>query len=244
MSRPKKPVPPSGWLPRPGGRWVKPDGSGELIIRRRGPQEPCGPGRWHVLSLICPPFAAAQLHVRAGARPVAGEQLYQHGRSSGRLSSDLPEPTAAVVYPEEADHIRHWLAHRVQRPQDKINHALVLGGLQGIGKDSLIEPVKRAVGPWNVAEPPPTQLVGPFNGFAKSVILRISEAHDLGGERWRWLGRGPVYLKLGGRVSYRPDDIEQYEAKRLHANTTGPLEVEATGGTSTSRRHAPMPDRP
>jgi predicted site-specific integrase-resolvase len=49
-------------------------------------------------------------------------------------------------------------------------------------------------------------------------------------ERWRWLGQGPVYLKLGGRVSYRLDDIEEYEAQRLHANTTGPLQIKATKG--------------
>jgi hypothetical protein len=30
-------------------------------------------------------------------------------------------------------------------------------------------------------------------------------------ERWRWLGQGPVYLKLGGRVAYRIEDIEAYE---------------------------------
>jgi hypothetical protein len=47
-------------------------------------------------------------------------------------------------------------------------------------------------------------------------------------ERWRWLGQGPVYLKLGGRVSYRLGDVEEYEAKCLHANTTGPLRIEAT----------------
>ena len=40
------------------------------------------------------------------------------------------------VYPDDADHIITWLAHRVQRPQEKINHALVLGGAQGIGKDT------------------------------------------------------------------------------------------------------------
>jgi hypothetical protein len=84
------------------------------------------------------------------------------------------------VYPNDADHVIRWLAHRVQRPQDKINHALVLGGLQGIGKDTLLEPVKRAVGPWNVSEVSPQHLLGRFNGFLKSVILRISEAHDLG----------------------------------------------------------------
>lgn len=45
-------------------------------------------------------------------------------------------------------------------------------------------------------------------------------------ERWRWLGQGPVYLKLGGRVSYRLEDVEKYEARRLHENTTGPLPTE------------------
>jgi hypothetical protein len=68
----------------------------------------------------------------------------------------------------------------VQRPHEKINHALVLGGGQGIGKDTLLEPVKRAVGPWNFAEVSPQHLLGRFNGFLKSVICRVSEARDLG----------------------------------------------------------------
>lgn len=34
-------------------------------------------------------------------------------------------------------------------------------------------------------------------------------------ERWRWLGAGPRYLKLGGRVLYRLQDIEAYEAQQL-----------------------------
>ena len=84
------------------------------------------------------------------------------------------------IYPNDADHIIKWLAHRVQRPADKINHALFLGGAQGIGKDTLLEPVKHAVGPWNFAEVSPTQMLGRFNGFLKSVILRVSEARDLG----------------------------------------------------------------
>ena len=35
-------------------------------------------------------------------------------------------------------------------------------------------------------------------------------------ERWRWLGHGPRYLKVVGRVVYRLEDIEEYEAKKLH----------------------------
>src|SRR5262249_20230557 len=85
------------------------------------------------------------------------------------------------IYPDEAEHIIAWLAHRVQRPADKINHTLVLGGNQGIGKDTLIEPVRRAVGPWNFHDISPTHMTkSQFNGYAKAVILRISEGRDLG----------------------------------------------------------------
>ena len=33
-------------------------------------------------------------------------------------------------------------------------------------------------------------------------------------ERWRWLGQGPRYLKIGG-VVYRIEDIEAYEAEKM-----------------------------
>lgn len=42
-------------------------------------------------------------------------------------------------------------------------------------------------------------------------------------EQWRWRGVGPRYLKLGGRVIYRLNDIEGFEAERLHASTVGPI---------------------
>jgi hypothetical protein len=81
---------------------------------------------------------------------------------------------------EHAAHIVCWCAHRVQKPAVKINHGLVLGGKQGIGKDTLLEPVKHAVGAWNFGDVSPKQVLGRFNGFLKSVILRVSEARDLG----------------------------------------------------------------
>jgi hypothetical protein len=85
-----------------------------------------------------------------------------------------------LVYPDNAEHIIQWCAHRVQFPGVKINHALVLGGEPGIGKDSILEPVKRAVGDWNFAEVDANQVMGRFNGYLKSVVLRISEVKDLG----------------------------------------------------------------
>jgi hypothetical protein len=36
-------------------------------------------------------------------------------------------------------------------------------------------------------------------------------------ERWRWLGEGPRYLKVGGRVIYRLEDIIEHEEQQLKA---------------------------
>jgi hypothetical protein len=84
------------------------------------------------------------------------------------------------VFPDDAEHIIRWLAQRVQQPGTKINHALVLGGEQGVGKDTLLEPVKAGVGAWNWSEISPTQMLGRFNGWVKAVVVRMSEARDLG----------------------------------------------------------------
>lgn len=85
------------------------------------------------------------------------------------------------IYPDDAEHIEKWLASRVQRPELKVNHSLVLGSSwHGIGKDTLLEPVKHAIGPWNFRDVSAEQVLGDFNPFLKSVVLRISEARDLG----------------------------------------------------------------
>jgi Family of unknown function (DUF5906) len=81
---------------------------------------------------------------------------------------------------EAARHIIKYFAFKVQRPEVKINHALLLGGGQGIGKDTICAPLKYAVGQWNFIEVSPKHISGRFNGYAKSVILRVSEARDLG----------------------------------------------------------------
>jgi hypothetical protein len=84
------------------------------------------------------------------------------------------------VFPNEAAHIILWLAHRVQRPHEKINHALVLGGKQGIGKDTILYPVRHAVGPWNCQSISPKEALEHFSGYLKTIILQINEARDLG----------------------------------------------------------------
>ncbi len=98
---------------------------------------------------------------------------------SGNASDVQPWLNHVVrVYPETAGHFVRWLAHRAQRPGVKCNHAIVMGGGSGIGKDTILEPVKVAVGPWNMTEIAPEVLFGRFNGYVKSVILRVSEVRS------------------------------------------------------------------
>jgi hypothetical protein len=117
------------------------------------------------------------------------------------------------VFGADADHIVKWLAHRVQRPAEKINHALVLGGKQGIGKDTLLEPLKRTVGPWNFIEVSPQQMLGRFNGFLKSVILRVNEARDLGE-----LNRFQFYDHLKAYTA-APPDVLRVDEKHLREHS-------------------------
>ena len=38
-------------------------------------------------------------------------------------------------------------------------------------------------------------------------------------ERWRWTGEGPRFMKVGGRVVYRLEDVERYEDSQLRNST-------------------------
>ncbi len=40
-------------------------------------------------------------------------------------------------------------------------------------------------------------------------------------ERWRYTGEGPRFIKLGGRVIYRLDDIEAFEGQQIRQMTPG-----------------------
>jgi hypothetical protein len=98
------------------------------------------------------------------------------------------------IYPNDATHILHYLAHRVQKPGEKINHALVLGGPTRIGKDTILAPVRYAVGTSNFASIEPDKILTRFNKFFQSVILRISEARDMGINKFQFYSNMKSYV--------------------------------------------------
>jgi hypothetical protein len=126
------------------------------------------------------------------------------------------------LYPEDDDDMVNWLAHRVQRPGEKPNHALLMGGGQGIGKDMLLHPVKIAVGPWNFQEISPTNLMETWNPFVKAVILRMNEAHDLGdGDR---ANRFALYERIKIYAAAPPDVLacnDKYIRRHYVPNVLG-----------------------
>lgn len=121
-----------------------------------------------------------------------GMAIYNLYRPPEKLPGDAAQagPWIELVqrlYPDDAEHIFDVLAHRVQAPHIKINHALVLGGGQGIGKDALLQPALHAVGTQNCRDESPVTIMGRFNPFLRSVILRINEGRDLGDvDRYRF----------------------------------------------------------
>jgi hypothetical protein len=139
---------------------------------------------------------------------------------------------------EQAAHIVRWCAHRVQQPGDKINHALVLGGKQGIGKDTLLEPVKYAVGAWNFNEVSPQQVLGRFNGFLKSVILRVSEARDLGE-----FDRFAFYDHMKSLTAAPPDVLRIDEKNRQEYSIPNVCGVVITTNHKSDGIYLPADDR-
>jgi len=122
---------------------------------------------------------------------------------------------------EHADHVLYYFAHRVQRPAEKINHALVFGGSQGIGKDTMFEPLKAAIGPWNFKEASPVTMMGQFDPYKKSVVLRVNEARDLGD-----MTRNEFYDRLKNLAAAPPDSLpvnEKYVGETYVPNVCGML---------------------
>jgi hypothetical protein len=115
----------------------------------------------------------------------------------------------ARIFPGEAKHIERWLAHHIQKPGDKVNHCLVLRGHQGIGKDTLLEPVKQAIGAWNWQDINPAQMLMPFNEWCRAVIVRVNEARDLGDyDRFAFYDHSKVYMAA-------PPDVLRVNEKNI-----------------------------
>lgn len=143
------------------------------------------------------------------------------------------------LWPDDWQHIIRWMAHRAQRPWQKINHSMVLGGRQGIGKDSALEPLKMAVGMWNFRQTSPREITHPiFNPYVKSVVLCVDEARDLGTESDRYR-----FYETMKTLCAAPPDVLMMNDK--HEKAIGVLNVTGVLYTTNHKSglHMPSDDR-
>jgi hypothetical protein len=117
-------------------------------------------------------------------RPDPKGRIYNLYRTSDAESSDEDASPwvnhVKMLFGADAEHIIKWFAFRLQYPGEKINHALVIGGIQGIGKDLMLQPIRYGVGRSNAAEINPADMFKDFTGWVESTLVVINEARDLG----------------------------------------------------------------
>ena len=113
------------------------------------------------------------------------------------------------LYPEDGQSIIEWLAHTVQRPGEKVNHALVLGGPQGSGKNAILVPLEFLPGFTGSATLP--EVMSGFGDWAyghKLTVLNEAKrtknftADDVHNALKIFITRPPLTLTINGK--YKP----------------------------------------
>lgn len=103
---------------------------------------------------------------------------------------------------EHKDHIVKWMAYTLQHPNKKINHAILLGGDQGIGKDLLLTPLKLALGD-NAGTTSGNSLLSDFNQYLQDVkYLHVDEINFAAKQ-----DRSKIYETLKPMLARAPDEL-------------------------------------
>ena len=86
-----------------------------------------------------------------------------------------------------AGHLIDWVAHLVQRPGERVSHAVVITSpTQGVGKDTLAEMIGRVVGDTNRVNVSSEVLSAGYGGlFSGKLFAVVSEIMRRGTTRWR-----------------------------------------------------------
>ena len=190
-----------------------------------------------------PMIIEGEVVAKGGWSPYPGARVFNLYQEPARQVGDAAQAGPWLdhlrrVYPADWEHIQFWLAHRIQHPGEKINHALVLGGNPGVGKDTLLEPVKAGVGSCNWAEVAPQQITdSPFNPWIQCVVARVSEVRDMKEHRFRF------YETMKTYIAAPPDSLAVNQKHACEYYVPNVMGVLYTTNNRTDGLYLPADDR-
>jgi len=128
------------------------------------------------------------------------------------------------------EHVINYLAHLVQRPWERIGHALLITSeAKGIGKSTLGKIVRRLVGEQNSRAAQTKDLKSQFDGWlAGKLVIQVDEVYEAG--NWDLANKlKPLITEptVSVNMKYGPQmEIENYARFIMFSNHTAPLNIE------------------
>ena len=119
-----------------------------------------------------------------------------------------------VSDPEEGAVVLDWMAHLVQRRAPKANFAILLGGVEGIGKSLLFDPIVRFLGSENVRTTSEVEIKDKYTSWvAERELVMMEEIRGLSEEvmnRLKMYIAAPPYM-----VPVNEKNIKHYETPNV-----------------------------
>lgn len=128
------------------------------------------------------------------------------------------------------EHTLNFLAHLVQRPQERVGHALLITSeAKGIGKSTLGTVVRRLVGDQNSRVAQTKDLKSSFDGWLiGKLVAQVDEVYEAG--NWDLANKlKPLITEptVSANIKYGPQiEIENYARFLMFSNHSAPLNIE------------------
>jgi hypothetical protein len=128
------------------------------------------------------------------------------------------------------NHLLDYLAHLVQRPWERVGHALLITSeAKGIGKSTLGTIIRRLVGEQNSRVAQTKDLKGQFDGWlVGKLVVQVDEVYE--GGNWDLANKlKPLITErtVSVNMKYGPQmEIENYARFIMFSNHTAPLNIE------------------
>lgn len=140
------------------------------------------------------------------------------------LAYVLDDDAAAI------EHVLNFLAHLVQKPQERVGHALLITSeAKGIGKSTLGTVVRRLVGEQNSRVAQTKDLKSSFDGWLMGkLVVQVDEIYETG--NWELANKlKPLITEktVSANIKYGPQlEIENHARFIMFSNHTAPLTLE------------------